>query len=78
MGAAASTARLNRRFTRGFSSTAPSRLIGARHARTGAYDPAALPADWRDILALTKPRVMSLVVFTGLAACSRRRSCRRW
>ena len=27
----------------------------------------ALPADWRDILALTKPRVMSLVVFTGLA-----------
>lgn len=29
--------------------------------------PTALPADWRDILALTKPRVMSLVVFTGLA-----------
>ncbi|HEY0026242.1 MAG TPA: heme o synthase [Allosphingosinicella sp.] len=28
--------------------------------------PAALPADWRDLLALTKPRVMSLVVFTGL------------
>ncbi len=27
---------------------------------------APLPADWRDILALTKPRVMSLVVFTGL------------
>ena len=27
----------------------------------------ALPADWRDIFALTKPRVMSLVVFTGLA-----------
>jgi protoheme IX farnesyltransferase len=27
---------------------------------------AALPADWRDILALTKPRVMYLVVFTGL------------
>ena len=25
-----------------------------------------LPADWRDLLALTKPRVMSLVVFTGL------------
>ncbi|WP_375393745.1 heme o synthase [uncultured Sphingomonas sp.] len=24
------------------------------------------PADWRDFLALTKPRVMSLVVFTGL------------
>jgi protoheme IX farnesyltransferase len=27
----------------------------------------ALPADWRDLLALTKPRVMTLVVFTGLA-----------
>ena len=27
---------------------------------------APLPADWRDLLALTKPRVMSLVVFTGL------------
>jgi protoheme IX farnesyltransferase len=26
----------------------------------------ALPADWRDLVALTKPRVMSLVVFTGL------------
>src|SRR4051794_35552146 len=29
-------------------------------------DAALLPADWRDILALTKPRVMSLVGFTGL------------
>jgi protoheme IX farnesyltransferase len=26
----------------------------------------SLPTDWRDLLALTKPRVMSLVVFTGL------------
>ncbi len=26
----------------------------------------ALPADWRDFVALTKPRVMTLVVFTGL------------
>ena len=26
----------------------------------------ALPADWGDFLALTKPRVMTLVVFTGL------------
>jgi protoheme IX farnesyltransferase len=26
----------------------------------------ALPADWRDFVALTKPRVMSLVVFTAL------------
>ena len=30
------------------------------------YEP-ALPADWRDFLALTKPRVMTLVVYTGLA-----------
>src|SRR6476661_8848801 len=29
-------------------------------------NPATLPADWRDFVALTKPRVMSLVVFTGL------------
>ena len=28
--------------------------------------PQTMPADWRDFLALTKPRVMSLVVFTGL------------
>ena len=27
---------------------------------------APYPADWRDLLALTKPRVMTLVVFTGL------------
>ena len=27
---------------------------------------AAPPADWRDFVALTKPRVMTLVVFTGL------------
>jgi protoheme IX farnesyltransferase len=26
----------------------------------------SLPADWHDLLALTKPRVMTLVVFTGL------------
>ena len=26
----------------------------------------SLPADWRDFYALTKPRVMSLVIFTGL------------
>ena len=30
-------------------------------------NPAVLPADWRDFVALTKPRVMNLVVFTGLA-----------
>ena len=28
--------------------------------------PLSIPADWRDFLALTKPRVMTLVVFTGL------------
>jgi protoheme IX farnesyltransferase len=28
--------------------------------------PTALPSEWRDYFALTKPRVMSLVVFTGL------------
>jgi protoheme IX farnesyltransferase len=31
-----------------------------------AQSDATLPADWRDFVALTKPRVMSLVVFTGL------------
>ena len=29
-------------------------------------DMTRMPADWRDLVALTKPRVMSLVVFTGL------------
>ncbi len=29
-------------------------------------DPALMPSDWRDLLALTKPRVLTLVVFTGL------------
>ena len=33
---------------------------------TTADPPLTLPADWRDFLALTKPRVMTLVVFTGL------------
>jgi protoheme IX farnesyltransferase len=31
-----------------------------------AVSDTSLPADWRDFVALTKPRVMSLVVFTGL------------
>lgn len=30
------------------------------------FDQALLPAHWRDFVALTKPRVMTLVVFTGL------------
>ena len=33
---------------------------------TTADAPITLPAEWRDFLALTKPRVMTLVVFTGL------------
>jgi protoheme IX farnesyltransferase len=35
-------------------------------ASAGGVANATLPADWRDLLALTKPRVMTLVVFTGL------------
>lgn len=31
-----------------------------------SVDPALLPADWRDLVALTKPRVLTLVVFIGL------------
>jgi heme o synthase len=34
---------------------------------TGAALAQTLPADWRDLLALTKPKVMRLVVYTGLA-----------
>ncbi len=33
---------------------------------SASLSPTTLPADWRDFLALTKPRVMTLVVFTGL------------
>jgi heme o synthase len=33
---------------------------------TSLTTPATMPADWRDLFALTKPRVMSLVVFTAL------------
>lgn len=40
--------------------TAP---IGPEMATTTAL---AMPAEWRDFFALTKPRVMSLVIFTGL------------
>ncbi|MDE2042562.1 MAG: heme o synthase [Alphaproteobacteria bacterium] len=32
---------------------------------TAKLNTQAMPADWRDLVALTKPRVMSLVVFTG-------------
>ena len=33
---------------------------------TATVHATALPAEWRDFFALTKPRVMSLVIFTGL------------
>ncbi len=33
---------------------------------TQSAAPITMPADWRDFFALTKPRVMTLVVFTGL------------
>jgi heme o synthase len=33
---------------------------------TTAAPPIPLPTDWRDFWSLTKPRVMSLVIFTGL------------
>ena len=36
------------------------------NAVTATASGSALPAEWRDFVALTKPRVMSLVVFTGL------------
>ncbi len=36
------------------------------NAVTAPASDLSLPADWRDFVALTKPRVMSLVVFTGL------------
>lgn len=42
-----------------------ARLYG-RHIMTSAVHSRDLPADWRDLFALTKPRVMTLVVFTGL------------
>ena len=50
----------------GFSSKCPSPYRRPQMPAIELTNPAALPADWRDILALTKPRVMSLVVFTGL------------
>src|SRR3954464_16087845 len=49
----------------GFSSLKQA-LIGLPMPALEMTNSAALPADWRDFLALTKPRVMSLVVFSGL------------
>jgi protoheme IX farnesyltransferase len=44
----------------------PPTLYRARVASLPLTAEQQLPAEWRDLLALTKPRVMSLVVFTGL------------
>jgi protoheme IX farnesyltransferase len=43
--------------------TAASRTIAPAMTTTAAQP---MPAEWRDFFALTKPRVMSLVIFTGL------------
>jgi len=41
--------------------------MSAMTATAASTQTQPLPAEWRDFFALTKPRVMSLVVFTGLA-----------
>lgn len=41
-------------------------LAYIRSGEMSTATPLLPPADWRDFLALTKPRVMTLVVFTGL------------
>ncbi|MBE1525553.1 protoheme IX farnesyltransferase [Sphingopyxis sp. OAS728] len=41
-------------------------MAGVTMAQSLTHGETALPADWRDLFALTKPRVMSLVVFTAL------------
>jgi heme o synthase len=56
---------MNLSHTKGFSSANGGR-IGAPVSTIPMTTPAALPADWRDLLALTKPGVIRLVVFTGL------------
>lgn len=40
--------------------------MGVSLAAVAPVDSVLLPAEWRDFVALTKPRVMTLVVFTGL------------
>ena len=44
----------------------PPKAYSAASMTSIADTPATLPAEWRDFLALTKPRVMTLVVFTAL------------
>ena len=43
-----------------------ARDMGVSLAAVAPVDSVLLPAEWRDFVALTKPRVMTLVVFTGL------------
>ncbi len=40
--------------------------VGSPFPAKAAVPAPALPGDWRDFFALTKPRVMTLVIFTGL------------
>src|SRR4029450_6598988 len=49
----------------GFSSRGQG-LIAPSVTSLPISEETAILADWRDLFALTKPRVMSLVVFTGL------------
>ena len=55
----------SRPWAAGLSSSEPT-PYRARVTSVPLHHDQSLPADWRDLLALTKPRVMSLVVFTGL------------
>ncbi|HKT85121.1 MAG TPA: heme o synthase [Novosphingobium sp.] len=45
---------------------APPASGRGEHRQAPSGPAVSTPADWRDLFALTKPRVMSLVIFTGL------------
>jgi protoheme IX farnesyltransferase len=47
-------------------SPAPPSSGSGNDGRPSSEGTVLVPADWRDFFALTKPRVMSLVIFTGL------------
>ncbi len=55
-----------RSFGIGFLTNSVIAMNGSKAGHEAAVDAALLQADWRDFVALTKPRVMTLVVFTGL------------
>ncbi len=42
------------------------KLVKSELSQAMTINAQSMPADWRDFFALTKPRVMSLVIFTGL------------